>query len=513
MGGWLLLLLLVVGALVAVAAYDLIQRRHAILRNFPIVGHLRFLLEGIGPELRQYIVTDNDAERPFSRDQRRWIYATAKGENNLFGFGTDNDLDRVSSYVIVRHAAFPHPEPPPGSPAAGELHLLPMAKVLGGPRRRRGAFRPESVVNISSMSFGALSAAAVRAMNRGAARAHVLHGTGEGGITPYHDEGGDLVWQLGTGYFGARTPAGGFDMGRFLETVARHRVRAIEIKLSQGAKPGLGGLLPAAKVTAEIAAIRGIPAGRDCHSPPRHRAFSDVDGMLDFVEELADRSGLPVGIKSAVGETGFWVELADAMAEGGRGVDFITIDGGEGGTGAAPLAFTDHVSLPFVEAFPAVYRIFAERGVADDVVWFGSGRLGLPDRALLAFGLGCDGINLGREVMLAVGCVQAQRCHTGRCPTGVATQSRWLQRGIDVGGKAERVATFLVGFRQELIRLVNACGVGHPAEIGLDRLVILDGAGGAVSAAERFAYDARRRARREEELAVVRRMLYDSGAP
>ncbi len=481
-------LLTLVAFLVVLAIRDVVQRRHAIIRNYPVIGHLRYLLESIGPELRQYIVTDNDAERPFSRDQRRWVYATAKAENNLFGFGTDNDVLAEPGYLVIRHAAFPAPEAPPDTPAGSDLHLVPLAKVLGAARNRPGAFRPESVVNISSMSYGSLSASAVTALNRGARIAHVLHGTGEGGISPYHDQGGDLIWQLGTAYFGARDADGRFSLDRFLANVERHRVRAVEIKLSQGAKPGLGGMLPGAKVTPEIAEIRGIPVGRDCKSPARHTAFSNVDEMLDFVELLAGESGLPVGIKSAVGQMEFWHELAERMATEDRGVDFITIDGGEGGTGAAPLVFADHVSLPFLQGFTSVYRIFAERGIHNDVVWFGSGRLGLPDRAILAFALGVDGINVAREAMLALGCIQAQKCHTGHCPVGVATQNRWLERGLDPTSKSVRVANYLVGIRRELLRVANAVGVDHPAEITADHLDLLDDELGSVPVAEHFGY-------------------------
>lgn len=474
--------------LAGVALHDLTQRQHAILRNFPVVGHLRYLLEGIGPELRQYIVTDNDEELPFSRDQRRWIYSTAKSENPYFGFGTDNDLERTPGYLVVKHAAFPLRSPRPGEPGFDPERRVPCAKVLGRARRRRHAFRMPSVVNVSSMSYGSLSAAAVEALNRGAALAGCLQGTGEGGITPHHGHGGDLVWQIGTGYFGCRDAQGHFDLHRFRDVVAAHPVRAIEIKLSQGAKPGLGGLLPAAKVTADIARIRGVPMGLDCVSPPAHSAFRDADSMLDFVETLADASGLPVGIKSAVGESAFWHELARLMATTGRGVDFVTVDGGEGGTGAGPLSFTDHVALPFKVGFSRVYRAFCEEGLADDVVFTGSGKLGLPHTALLAFALGCDTVNVGREVMLALGCIQAQRCHTGRCPTGVTTNSRWRMRGLDPASKSVRAASYLVNLRRELLDLSRACGEPHPALVGPEHLEILDDRFGATRLAEVFGY-------------------------
>src|SRR4051812_8467233 len=372
------------GALAGLTAHDLLQRRHAILRNFPVVGHFRYWLESVGPELRQYIVTSNDEERPFSRDQRRWVYASSKRELNTFGFGTDNDLEHVDSLLVMKHGPFPLPAPEQGTTGSGPEYLLPAAKVLGAAHGRRLAFRPASLVNISGMSYGALSPRAVEALNRGAAAAPCLHNTGEGGLAPAHRHGGELVYQIGTGYFGCRDERGGFSLERLLDRVAEAPVRAIEIKLSQGAKPGLGGLLPGRKVTPEIARIRGVPEGRDCASPAFHSAFSDVDGLIAFVERIAGATGLPVGIKSAVGDLGFWERLAGRMAATGAGPDFVTIDGGEGGTGAAPLAFSDHVALPFKLAISRVYPVFARAGLAEDVVFIGSGRLGFPDAALTA---------------------------------------------------------------------------------------------------------------------------------
>jgi glutamate synthase domain-containing protein 2 len=470
---WLVALGLLVALVVVVAVHDLVQRRHAILRNYPVVGHLRFILEAFGPELRQYIVTSNDEERPFSRDERRWIYTSAKGRDNTFGFGTDNTIDSTPDYLIVKHAAFPE-SALPGEPAGVTLDLsVPVAKVLGAAHGRAGAFRPASVVNISAMSFGSLSGAAIRALNEGAALTGCLHNTGEGGLSPFHRHGGELVLQIGTGYFGCRDADGRFSVGQLLDTIGDAPVRAIEIKLSQGAKPGLGGLLPAAKVTPEIAAMRGIPVGVDCRSPNRHSAFSDVASLVEFVEEVAGATGLPVGIKSAVGEERFWWELAARMRATGGGPDFVTVDGGEGGTGAAPLVFADHVALPFLRAFPRVYRAFATEGIADDVVFVGSGRLGLGARATAAFALGCDAVNVGREAMLAIGCIQAQRCHTGRCPTGVATQSARLARGLDPADKSVRVANYVATLRHELVRLARACGHRHPAAITPQQVELL----------------------------------------
>lgn len=478
---WILGLL---GFLAVVAIYDMSQKKHAILRNFPIIGHFRYFLEAIGPELRQYIVTSNNEELPFSRDQRTWVYASAKQQNNYSGFGTDDDLESSPNYLIIKHHALGPSTEPPHDPT----YPLPSAKILGGHRGRKHAFRPGSAVYVSGMSFGSLSSAAVEALNRGAAICGCLHNTGEGGISPHHLHGGDLMWQLGTGYFGARTLDGGFDREMCVQKVQEHGVKAIEVKISQGAKPGLGGVLPGEKVTAEIAHIRGVRQGETVISPSGHRHFSTADELLDFVEELADATGVPVGIKSAVGLLGFWSELADRMAAEDRGVDFIAIDGGEGGTGAAPFAFADHVALPFKVGFSRVYTIFAERGVHQDVTWVGAGKLGFPESALVAFCLGVDMVAVGREAMMAIGCIQAQRCHTGHCPTGVATQTPWLVRGLDPTDKSARLANYVITLRKELTRLSAACGVSHPGLLTAKHMEILDGQFGSRPLDKVFGY-------------------------
>lgn len=476
------------GAAAAVAAYDLTQRKHAILHNFPVIGHLRYMLESVGPELRQYIVTGNAEERPFSRDERRWVYTSAKRANRSFGFGTETDLEQVHNFVIMKHSAFPvcgageSRGPDPQTP-------LPAAKILGGARGRARAFRPASIVNISGMSYGSLSGRAVTALNMGAAQAGCLHTTGEGGVSPFHLNGGDLVWQIGTGYFGCRDAVGQFSLSRLVDrAAATPSVRAIEFKLSQGAKPGLGGFLPGQKVTPEIAAIRGVRAGEDCASPAAHSAFTDVDSMLDLVESVAEATGLPVGIKSAVGHLGFWNDLAEQMETTNRGVDFITVDGAEGGTGAAPRTFTDHVALPFKWAFARVYRAFAARGIQDDVVFIGSARLGLPENAMFAMALGCDMVNVGRTALFSIGCVQAQRCHTGGCPTGVTSHAPWLQAGLDPADKAGRCAWYLATLRHEMLSLAHACGVVHPSLVVPDMLELLEGNLGSVAVTELFDY-------------------------
>lgn len=475
-------------ALGSVALHDLVQRRHALLRNFPIIGHGRYLIEAIGPELRQYVVAGNDEERPFSRDDRRWIYASSKLENNHFGFGTDNDVEHTIGYPIIKHRTFA-PIAPPSGPHAAEDAWLPAIKVLGGPRGRRHAFRPDSVVNISGMSFGSLSGPAIQALNKGAALAGVLHNTGEGGLSDHHRQGGDLTFQIGTAYFGCRDGRGRFDLARLVDQVQSAPVRSIEIKLSQGAKPGLGGLLPARKVTPEIARIRGIEPGVDSVSPSRHSEFDSIDSMLDFVETIADATGLPVGIKSAVGQMTFWERLVEAMADDpDRGVDFITIDGGEGGTGAAPLVFADSVSLPWRLGFARVRGRFDEAGIAHRVTFIGSGKLGLPQNAMVAFALGADMVNVGREAMMAIGCIQAQKCHTDRCPTGVATQDRWLQGGLDPALKSVRLANYVRTLRRDLVRVAEACGELHPGLVDADAIEMLDGTQRAVPLTEVYGY-------------------------
>jgi glutamate synthase domain-containing protein 2 len=324
-------------------------------------------------------------------------------------------------------------------------------------------------VNISAMSFGSLSPPAVEALNRGAAVAPCLHNTGEGGLAPVHRHGGELIFQIGTGYFGCRDLDGRFSMEALCKRLEEAPVRAIEIKLSQGAKPGLGGMLPGAKVTPQVAAIRGVPVGKDCVSPPRHTAFSDVDGLIEFVEQIADATGLPVGVKSAVGREHFWAELASRMRSTGAGPDFLTIDGAEGGTGAAPLAFSDHVALPFKIGFSRVFACFAREGLTDEVVF--------------------DMINVGREAMLSIGCIQAQRCHTGGCPTGVATQNRWLMRGLDPELKHARAANYIRALRGELLSLSRTMGARHPALLTSEHVEIISERYRTASLLEVFGYD------------------------
>ena len=445
--------------LLCVLIYDLVQKEHSILRNFPIVGHLRYFAESIGPELRQYWVTNDKEEMPFNRDERSWIYATSKKEKSTFGFGTTEQLYEMG-YPIIKHSTFPF------QPKKIDKNFpIPCKKTIGEFHGRTKPYKPTSIINISAMSFGSLGENAITALNKGASKANCYHNTGEGGVSPYHSNGADTVWQIGTGYFGARSENGEFSLDKFKKTIEKNpHIKMVEVKLSQGAKPGKGGILPAEKVTKEIAEIRGIPIGKTCMSPNNHSSFSNVDGLIDFIELLAKTSGLPIGIKSAIGKLDFWEELAIKMKERNKGPDFITIDGGEGGTGAAPLAFTDHVSLPFKIGFQRVYSIFQQEHLTERITWIGSAKLGFPDRAIIALSMGCDIINVAREAMISIGCIQAQKCHTGHCPTGVATQKKWLQRGLNIKDKSERCAQYIVGFRKELLQLTYASGYEHPSQ-------------------------------------------------
>lgn len=453
-------------AIVIVFLYDILQKKHTILHNFPIVGHFRYLLESFGPELRQYIVANNREELPFNRIERSWIYASAKNENNYEGFGTDRDIYEPN-YIFVKNAMMPF-KVENKHPNQRDPYFVACAKIMGEGRRRR-PYRPASVINVSAMSFGSLSARAVESLNIGCKLSHAYHNTGEGGLSPYHKKGGDVVFHFGTGYFGVRDENGAFSMEKMKKLVAENQqVRAIEVKLSQGAKPGKGGVLPGSKITAEIAEIRHVPIGKDVLSPPSHSAFKGVDGLVDFVENIAEETGLPVGIKAAVGKLDDWEKLAKIMAETGKGPDFIAIDGGEGGTGAAPPSFADHVALPWIYGFSAIYQIFKKYQLTERIVFIGSGKLGFPARAVMAFAMGVDCINVAREAMLSIGCIQAQICHTNGCPSGVATQNKWKQRGINIEDKAIRTSFYFKNFRKELLEMTHAAGYEHPAQFTMD---------------------------------------------
>ena len=454
--------------LVLIAIRDIFfQKSHTITHNFPIVGHIRYMLETIGPELRQYLVANNREELPFNRIERSWIYASAKKENNYKGFGTDRDI-YTQQYFFINNAMIPY-KIPENHPNHKDKTFVPCAKVMGSYNKRRKPYRPGSVINVSAMSFGSLSAKAVESMNIGVKKAGAYHNTGEGGLSPYHKNGGDVVFHFGTGYFGVRDREGNFSMEKLKKLVEDNPfVKAIEVKLSQGAKPGKGGVLPGKKITKEIAEIRHVEMGKDVLSPSNHSAFSNIPELLDFVEKIAEETGLPVGIKAAIGKLEQWVELAVLMKQTGKGPDFITIDGGEGGTGAAPPSFADHVSLPWIYGFSDVYKVFKEQNITDRIVFIASGKLGFPAKAAMAFAMGADCINVAREAMMSIGCIQAQICHTNRCPTGIATQSKWTQSGINIPLKSDRLDQYFRTFRKELLEITHSCGYEHPSQFNME---------------------------------------------
>ena len=393
-------------------------------------------------------------------------------------------------YLIIKHDTFPLRVYHPGD--GGVRSAVPDSmRQTDGWRTRASRYVP---AGIDCQRVGNELRVAERTSGGGAQSRQSdcwlpsKHGRGRRIVVPLKGRRSGVAGRDGD-FWSCREPDGRFSMARLKDTIARApQIRAIEIKLSQGAKPGVGGLLPRAKVSREIAAIRGIPMDRDCISPAAHSAFRNADEMLDFIEWIAGETGLPVGIKSAVGDSAFWEDLARLMAGGTRGVDFITIDGGEGGTGAGPLVFTDHVALPFKVGFSRVQKIFTEHGLNQRILFIGSGKLGFPEAAVFAFALGCDAINVGREAMMAIGCIQAQRCHTNHCPTGVATQHRWLVRGVDPTSKAARLANYIITMRKDVLALSRACGVPHPTLITADQLELLDDRFGAKTIAETFGY-------------------------
>ena len=450
--------------LIIIAVRDIFfQRQHTISHNFPLIGHFRYILEKIGPELRQYLVANNREELPFNRIERSWIYASAKQENNYEGFGTDRDI-YAHQHIFINNAMMPY-KVEKNHPNSIDHCFLPCAKVMGQYNNRKKPYRPGSVINVSAMSFGSLSAKAIESLNKGVKIANAYHNTGEGGLSPYHSNGGDVIFHFGTGYFSVRDNDGNFSMEKLVQLVNDNPfIKAIEIKLSQGAKPGKGGVLPGAKITKEIANIRGVEVGKDVISPPNHTAFTNVLEMTEFIETIAEKTGLPVGIKAAIGKLDQWKELANIMLKTNKGPDFITVDGGEGGTGAAPPSFADHVSLPYVYGFSDLYKMFQDYGLSERIVFIGSGKLGFPAKGAMAFAMGADCINVAREAMMSIGCIQAQVCHTNRCPSGVATQNKWLQNGINIPLKSERLAQYFKTFKKELLEITHAAGYEHPCQ-------------------------------------------------
>ena len=450
---WLLPAAGLFAASVLLGLRDLTQTRHAVLRNYPVAAHLRFLLESIRPEMRQYFFEGDKDGMPFARDKRALVYQRAKCDFDKRPFGTQYDVYE-EQYEWLHHSI---------APKATQPHAALRTEIGAGCKYPYSA----SLLNISAMSYGAISANAIRALNKGAKAGSFFHDTGEGGVSPYHREhGGDLVWELGSGYFGARGADGGFDPGKFAETAADPQIKMVELKLSQGAKPGHGGVLPAAKVTAEIAGIRGIPMGEDCVSPASHAVFSTPTGLLEFVVRMRELSGgKPAGFKLCIGHPWEFMAICKAMIATGITPDFIVVDGKEGGTGAAPLEFMDHVGMPLRDGLSLVHNALVGIGVRDRIRIGASGKITSAFDMARVLALGADWCNSARGFMFAVGCIQAQSCHTGECPTGVATQDPLRQRAIVVPDKAERVANYQRNTLHALAELVAAAGLSHPSEL------------------------------------------------
>jgi glutamate synthase domain-containing protein 2 len=437
----------------ALTAYDLTQRTHSILRNYPVAGHMRYALESIRPELQQYFIERNFDGRPFDRDTRTVVYSRAKGQEIGKAFGSERDLEEPGYNFLVHSNA-------PVEPSGPEPRVR-----LGGPE----CSRPYdiSLLNISAMSFGSLSARAVRAMNKGAAMGGFAQDTGEGGLTDYHLEyGADLMWELGTGYFSARTPDGHLDRDEFRRKAQMDEVKAITIKISQGAKPGMGGMLPGAKVNAEIARYRGVPEGEDCLSPSAHKEFSTPIELVEFIAELRRLSGgKPVGFKICFGSRREVLSICKAIIDAGSGPDYILVDGSEGGTGAAPQEFTDHVGMPLREGLITLHNALTGSGLRDTISIGASGKVAQGNDIVRRLIQGADFTMSARAMMMATGCIQAQKCHTGKCPVGVATQSARRQRALDVVDKGERVRRYHEATIAEARRIMGAMGASRPSQL------------------------------------------------
>lgn len=435
---------------VLIGIYDLVQTKHAILRNYPIAAHLRFILEAVRPEMRQYFFEDEKFGTPFSRDKRSIVYQRAKRQLDKRPFGTNYDV-YSEGYEWLNHSLAPN-----------TVSVDHFRVSVGDCAKPYSA----SLFNISAMSFGALSPNAIRALNKGAKLGDFAHDTGEGGFSPYHQEyGGDIIWELGSGYFGARNADGSFSPEKFAEIAGNDQIKMIEVKLSQGAKPGHGGVLPAAKVSAEIAQTRHVPMGQDCISPARHSAFSTPKELMQFIASLRKLSGnKPTGFKLCVGHEWEFLAICKAMIATGIYPDFIVVDGKEGGTGAAPLEFIDHIGKPLREGLNFVHNALTGIGARDRIRIGASGKIVSAFDMARAIALGADWCNSARGFMFALGCIQSQSCHTDRCPTGVATQDRSRQRALVVSDKAERVANFHRETIKSLAELTAAAGLDHPSK-------------------------------------------------
>ena len=449
---WFVLPLVFFAGLAALGWHDLRQPAHSILRNYPVLGHMRFLFEGIRPEIRQYLIESDQDEEPFSRDARSLVYQRAKGQEDARPFGTRMRV-YDAGYSWVTHSVQPK-----------HIEDTDFRIRIGG----KSCLKPysASIYNISAMSFGSLSANAISALNKGAAQGGFAHDTGEGGISRYHREGGgDLIYEIGSGYFGCRTDDGRFSPEKFTKQAANDQIKMIELKLSQGAKPGHGGMLPAAKITREIADARGVPMGQDCVSPASHSAFSTPVEMMQFLGQLRDLSGgKPVGFKLCIGHQREFMCMVKAMLKTGIVPDFIVVDGTEGGTGAAPLEFANHVGMPMVEGLTFVHNTLRGAGIRDQVKIGAAGKIVSAFDIARALALGADWCNSARGFMFAIGCIQAQACHTNHCPVGVATQDPLRARALDPVHKSERVERFHRNTLKALGEMTGAAGLSQPSD-------------------------------------------------
>jgi glutamate synthase domain-containing protein 2 len=439
-------------ALAAIGIHDVIQQRHSVLRNYPLTAHIRFILEEIRPEIRQYFLESEKDGTPFSRDKRAIVYQRAKRALDKRPFGTQNDV-YASGYEWLDHSIAPRP-----------VSKEPFRIVVGGP----DCAKPysASIFNVSAMSFGSLSANAIRALNGGARKGNFAHDTGEGGYSPYHREnGGDIIWEIGSGYFSCRNDDGTFCPEKFENNARSDQIKMVELKLSQGAKPGHGGVLPAAKVSPEIAETRGVPVGIDCNSPARHSAFSTPIELMQFIATMRRLSGgKPTGFKLCIGHPWEFLAVCKAMLETEIYPDFIVVDGKEGGTGAAPLEFTDHLGMPLREGLNFVHNALIGINARDRIKIGASGKVISAFDVARVMALGADWCNSARGFMFALGCIQSQSCHTDMCPTGVATQDKTRQRALFVPDKAERVYNFQRATIEALAELVAAAGLDHPTQ-------------------------------------------------
>ena len=439
--------------LLTAIGYDRFQSKHAVLRNYPIVGRLRYFFEAIRPEMRQYFFESDLDGKPFNRRQRSIVYQRAKNERETVAFGMQVDPYQ-QGYEWVSHSIYPK------KIANSDLRVAVGNQHCSQPYSL-------SILNIGAMSFGALSKTAITSLSNGAKLNGFAHNTGEGGISPYHVKGGgDLIWQIGTGYFGCRDNDGNFDAALFQKNSRRTYVKMIEIKLSQGAKPGHGGILPAAKNTPEIAEIRNVKPGTTVISPPAHSTFNNATGLMTFVKQLRDLSeGKPIGFKLCIGSKQEFIDICTAMKATGITPDFITIDGAEGGTGAAPLEYTDYVGMPLMDALAFVNSSLVDFGLRDSVKILASGKIITGFDIMKALSLGADACYSARGMMMALGCIQALKCDSGKCPVGIATQDKSLYKGIDVTDKKHRVANFHKNTIHATVELMEACGFDTPDHI------------------------------------------------